>query len=593
MARPRTPTMYLGRFGVILVLGLVVWGGRSVLADDSGGSDRLADVVPSSSIAYFELNDADGLLDRVTSPGYGKIVADMEMLADEKTRTQWEQLQAGIRFVSRSLAMEPEAMIRTVTGGGVAIAFEGPEKLDGWLQARDASALVKLREMVADLAKLSGKPEAVGNNPGQFEHEGVTCYQLDKNLTYAIVGDRLVFASGTDRLPALLDRMKGKREGFEALAANPNFQARDKARAANAWGWAYANLSRLRELDPNMFVAKAEDEAGQKLLFGPWIESLRSGDWAALTLGPDGEGWSADLWLDAPVEKSDGVYAGFRPGEGEGPAPLLQPEGTLLSVSLYRDFSEVWDSRTELLPAESQAGLAQLDTVAGQFFGGRDFATGVLGALTPQWRMVVIQRDYDTVKPTPSTRLPGFALVLGLRPGDEEFAVRLQSAFQSFVGLANLGAAEQKAPPLMLGSAEVDGVTLLTASYVAPKDAKDGEADIRYNFTPAVARVEHSFVIASSVEAARALVPLLKKETEASLDGLTLVAQGSGSEAARLIGVNVGALRMNRMLEQGKEREAAEADVAAMGRLVDALGQVRLEVRDKADVVHIRAVAGH
>ncbi len=116
-------------------------------------------------------------------------------------------------------------------------------------------------------------------------------------------------------------------------------------------------------------------------------------------------------------------------------------------------------------------GLAQLDTFAGQFFGGRDFGSGVLGAIGPDWRLVVAEQDYAQIKPVPDLKLPAFALVIDLKPDDDDFAQRLKVAFQSFIGLANLGAAQTKAPPLELGSEIVDGVTIATSHFMAPKAA--------------------------------------------------------------------------------------------------------------------------
>lgn len=539
---------------------------------------RLAEVVPDEILAYVELTDARGLLERLTDPRYREIVSDLEAIAEPGPRKQWGELVAGATYVASQLGTKPETLLREIAGGGAAIAVAGKDRVAGWIEARDADLLRRAHGVVLNLARRDDK----NGGPTVTEHGGITIYEFDKTLAHAIVGPRLVFASSRETLCGLLDRLAGVGEKVSCLADSEAFRVRDAARPREAWAWAYADLERVRAADPKAFQGKPEDEAGQRLLFGPWIEALRAGKWATLTMGPAGSGWMARLEMDRPTGESAGRFAGFVPPEGEGPAPLLRPEGTLLSVSLYRDLEKVWDARAELLPAEAQAGLAQLDTFAGQFFGGRDFASGVLGALTPRWRFVVVAQDHEAIEPTPGTRLPGFAVVLGLKPGDDEFAIRLTSAFQSFVGLVNLGAAQQKAPPLMLGATDVDGISVSTAAFVPPKGAVDGEADVRFNFSPSAARVGDAYVIASSVQTARALVPLLKAESGSEIaTGLTMLAEGEGDEAARLIGLNVGALRMRRMLEKGKDREAAEADVAAMGRLVERLGRVRLEASDR------------
>ena len=152
--------------------------------------------------------------------------------------------------------------------------------------------------------------------------------------------------------------------------------------------------------------------------------------------------------------------------------------------------------RADLLTPEAVQGLAQLDTFAGQFFGGRDFGTGVLGALTSDWRLVVAMQDYAAMSPVPDVKLPAFALVVDVRPDDEDFAARLKVAFQSFVGLANLGAAQSKAPPLELGSETFEGVTISTTHFMAPVNKPNNEAEdkdkgpvhSRHNFSPSAGR---------------------------------------------------------------------------------------------------------
>ena len=185
---------------------------------------------------------------------------------------------------------------------------------------------------------------------------------------------------------------------------------------------------------------------------------------------------AAELILPVPPGGRGAAFRGFVPPEGSGAPALAKPPGMIASVSLWRDLSAVWESRADLLTPEAVQGLAQLDTFAGQFFGGRDFGTGVLGALTSDWRLVVAMQDYAAMSPVPDVKLPAFALVVDVRPDDDDFAARLKVAFQSFVGLANLGAAQSKAPPLELGSETFEGVTISTTHFMAPARKANDEA---------------------------------------------------------------------------------------------------------------------
>ena len=120
---------------------------------------------------------------------------------------------------------------------------------------------------------------------------------------------------------------------------------------------------------------------------------------------------AATVELPAPPGGYPASVKGYVPAVGQGSAPQLRPPGTIASLSLWRDWATIWESRTELFTPEVVQGLAQLDTFAGQFFGGREFGSDVLGAFDPHWRLVIAHQDYEALKPAPDIRLPAFALV--------------------------------------------------------------------------------------------------------------------------------------------------------------------------------------
>jgi hypothetical protein len=282
------------------------------------------------------------------------------------------------------------------------------------------------------------------------------------------------------------------------------------------------------------------------------------------------------------------------PPKGAGAPTLVNVPGTIASLSLWRDLAAAWEARAELLAPEDVQNLAKLDTFAGQFFGGRDFGTGVLGALTSDWRLVVAHQDYQGMSPAPDVKLPAFALVIDVKPDDDEFAQRLKVAFQSFIGLVNLGAAQTKAPPLELGSETFEGVTIATSHFMPlkkaagdaskPADAKP-PVDTRLNFTPSAAQVGNHFVLSSSAGLARELVKALK--TPAKPEDATLLAEADGASLARLVELNRPRLVMQNMLDKGHDKDQAEAQIGLLSSLLRYLGHGRLSVRDGADATRL------
>ena len=144
------------------------------------------------------------------------------------------------------------------------------------------------------------------------------------------------------------------------------------------------------------------------------------------------------------------------PGPKRGVAPPLHPPGTIASLSLWRDWATIWESRAELFAPEVVQGFAKLDTAAGQFFGAREFGD-VLAAFDPHWRLVVAQQDYAAMKPAPDTKLPAFAVVAELNGSQEDFADRLKVAFQAIIGISNVEADAEEGRRPRAGSEEVDG----------------------------------------------------------------------------------------------------------------------------------------
>jgi hypothetical protein len=203
----------------------------------------------------------------------------------------------------------------------------------------------------------------------------------------------------------------------------------------------------------------------------------------------------------------------------------------------------------------------------------------------------VAQQDYQALQPAPDVKLPAFAFVIDLKPGDDEFAERLKVAFQSFVGLANLGAAESKskAPPLMLGSETVDGVILSTASFMPSKipPPRDEPIHIRHNFSPAAAQVGDRFVFSTSLGLARALVKAMKASPGEA--DATLIAEVDGAEVARLVEANRAHLVMQSMLQKGNDKPAAEREVELLTRLLRYLGRGSFTAQDRPDSVRFRA----
>jgi hypothetical protein len=564
-----------------------IWLAGSARADAPKATGWIAE----DAIAYVEAMSPATLIDRINDPRI-KTVLDLSPDAKKALNSpQFKEFQNVVEFVSGQLETTWEQGVRDLTGGGAILAVEGaksPERIFLIVTPKDAAFLDRAHAKLVELARKDandkGKPDPVTEN----EYRGVKGFSLAPTEAHAIVDGCLIVANGGKTLQAIIDRAKnGTGSG---IAANTHWKTRRDAAGPDPLAFAFVRLDRLREIDPKRYGGdEGPVNPGAVFLLGPWVEAVRKADWLSASLTWTEGKLAAEIGVGQPKDGYTKAMARYLPPKGSGASTLLQPPGTIASVSLWRDLSSIWEVRSEIFPPETQAGLAQLDTTAGTFFGGRDFGTGVLGAISSDWRLVIARQDETKLDPMPDVKLPAFALVIDIKPDDKEFATRLMSAFQSFIGLANLGAAQSKAPPLMLGSETVDGVTISTSKFVVAKDAKvdpKQPVNLRFNFSPSAALVDNHFVISSSLPLARDLVKTVKNPAKST--DATLLADVNGEELAKLIDQNRKRLVMDNMVSKGNDKARSEAEIGSLSALAKYLHHGKLTTADTEGGVRLR-----
>ncbi|MFI5460841.1 MAG: hypothetical protein ACHRXM_35980 [Isosphaerales bacterium] len=559
--------------------------------------------IASDAAICLDLPRPERVIDRLTDPrfqDYLKLYPQYQKFLNGKNITE---LHAVAKMIATQLGTTWDQGLRDLTGGGILAAVEAepgqqpricvvitarkPELLDGVNQA--------FLKLARQDAKDKGKPDPVKTS----DHRGLVVHALggDQAIAYTIVGGKLVVSNSVKNVERLIDRVKGQpaRAGQPAgspsastgtLADRPEWKARRDRQDPDSIAWACADLVRLRKVDPKRFGGAGKVDTGAIFLFGSWLEALLKAP--SITAGLRWSEKELSATVDLPVSKAGRAqaYKGFVPGSGNGAAPAIKPPGTIASLSLWRDWSTIWESKTELFTPEAVQGFAQLDTLAGQFFGGREFGGDVLGAFDPHWRLVIAQQDYATLKPAPDVKYPGFAIIGELASADSDFGERFKVGFQAIIGISNVDGAQKKVAALELGSEEVEGVKLATARYMIPRNTAMATEtpNQRYNFTPATAQVGKYLIFSSSVGLARSLIKELKSKDRPAARGTeseeTFVLEADGPELARLLEQNRGRLAMQLMLNRGETREKAQQDVDLGLTLLRYLGQGRLTIRD-------------
>ena len=576
---------------------LAAFAGRNASAAGEA-NDEVVPWLSADTVLYVELPRPAALLDRLTDDRLRAPLAALPSIKEALAKDEFRKLHEVAGLVASKLDTSPDKAFRSLTGGGAVFAVEagqgGAPNAFLIVTPTDPSLLKKANEALLDLARsdaeAKGKPDPVKS----VEYRGLTGYQVEKAV-YAIVKDRLIVADRAATAKAVADRVLDGLGGKKPITELVEWSGRQNAIKADTLAWAFVRTERLRQLDPKKFGKGGGDRKPQEMiLFGGWLDAVRKAPWLSASADWSESRMAATLTLPVPAEGRPAVLKGFVPPKGSGAPALATPPGTVASLSLWRDLATVWEARAELLPPEDVQKLAKLDTFAGQFFGGRDFGTGVLGALGSDWRLVVALQDYAKMSPVPDVKLPAFALVADVKPDDDDFAERLKVAYQSFIGLANLGAAQTKAPPLELGSETFEGVTISTSHFMPARKAPEGQegagakaepVHYRHNYSPSAAQVGRYFVIGSSVGLTRDLVKALKSPGKPS--NSTLVAEADGATLATLVELNRDRLVMQNMLDKGHDKGQAEAEVGLLAALLRYLGRGRLSVLDAADATRV------
>jgi hypothetical protein len=555
--------------------------------------------IAADAIAGLEIQRPDRLIDRVLDPrfqDYLKLVPQYQKLLKDP---KFGELRAVVNVIAAQLDTTWDQALRELTGGGIVAAFEadagqGP-RIYLLVTPRNQGLLEKAKEVLLRLARQDAKDKGKPDPVKTSDHRGVVIHALggENGPGFGLVAGKLAISNSAKNLERLIDRIVAApakagepadktKAGFASLAERAEWKTLKEKQDSDSLAWGFVHLDRLRQLDPKRFGLNDKPNNGVIVLFGSWYQALKQAPallasvrWTSSELG-------ATIELPVPKDGRAPAYKGYVPGAGKGAAPLIQPPGTIASLSLWRDMESFWESRADLFPPESVQGFAQLDTLAGQFFGGREFGADVLGQFDPHWRLVVAQQDYTALKPQPDVKYPAVAIVGELDSADSDFGERFKIAFQAIIGISNVDGNQKKSAALELGTEEVMGVKLATARYAIPgkAGAVGATPNARYNFTPATAQVGKYLIFSSSVGLAHDLVKELRSNRPQN-EGLdTGVLEADGPELARLLEINRNRLAMQFMLNRGETKDKAESQVDLGLALLRYLGRGRLIVHE-------------
>lgn len=525
----------------------------------AGRADDLtaAELFPDTTAAFVEFPDPGAVVSLVLEHPLAGRLESLDIWKQMTSQQPYRNFIAGRTMFEIQMGKAWRLAVSELSAGGIAAGFDAATQ--GFavvMRGADADIMETFRVKLLELTRLN--PQLT---PG--EYRGLTTYPLNADHAgAAVTGEWLVVTNKPALGKAILDRLLDGTRDRESLASNSAYQAARARRSPESTLWGFVNLETVRQADNIRNTLESQTEnPGAELILGGIQSALRQSPWLTgeFTLNQSAVRLSFASPLEADWIPEERQWF-FGPGNS-GRAPQLPavPE-TLLTVSAWRDVSEMWLRAGDLFDENMNDQLAEADSNLTTLFAGKDFGEDILGSFEPEIGFVAARQDFDGIRPSPAIRLPSFALVLKMRE-PETMTRELRRTFQSMIGFFNVIGAMEGRPQLEMDMEESGTARFVTSTYIPEDDERDAtQAGIIYNFSPTIAFVGERCVISSSASLARSVV--------ANANATTVVAEAANTAVALDAAVLRSVLTDNReqlisqnMLEEGHTRDEAETQI--------------------------------
>lgn len=560
-------------------------------------AQSLSEILPDNTPLYLKIDKPASLfLDEFRNPAMLNALRKIPGLGEQIDNPQLDQVKAVLGALGSTEDISWTELVREILHGPAEVGLSAsPNEAILSVVPKDVARLTRLHAKLIEFARADATNKGNPDPIRIFSHAGVECFSFTPAEAHAIAGGRLILASSEGVLKEALDVITGKKQPKSKLSqTKPYRDAMEQGSASTHNAFGFARIDILRKAGVRNLKPLDEYNPLAALLFGGWVEAYNKAGWLALAFDLKGgrPALEAILPVDEKTSKSE-MRQAFTPPAGQYAPGKLMLKNQIGSLELWRDLGKVWNIRESVVKGPALQGLNGLDNGIGQFFGGRDFGTGVLGALRPDWRVNVTEQEMKTLNPKPDLVLPAFAITVGYDRNDRDFQLRWVIAFQSLIGVINVTGAQQKQPVLMQNQEEFEGAKIYTAKFLPPakpKDAKDAEegVHIRHNFRPTLAFAGDHLIVATTTEIAREVITALGHSKSADLPPRAMHLDVNGQLLGRLIEVNRERLVMQNMVEKGQGRSAAEGEIGGLESLVRELNAGEISVSDTEKLFRFR-----
>jgi hypothetical protein len=527
-----------------------------------------ADLFPPSTILYAEVPQPKSLLEVLEDHPLRQRIEKLEGVRDAYNNKQFLQFRVAVAIIEARLEQTWPQILESLTEGGIAIGFDAQSQgVVLLVKARDEEAAPKLLKTLIDLARAAAKDAGNPDPVKSGEYRGITVHQADQ-ARFATLGRWLFVTNKSESGKAVLDAYLDKPE--TTLGNNPRFlEARSKTGdAATAWG--YVNVETIRNggIAKALFAGKTDNPVAE-LLVGGLLDTFQHTPYVTASLTLDQQHTRLEFATPHQQDWTTEAREYYFGPDGKGRAPLpIQIENQLLTLSTYRDVSTMWLRAGDLFTDNIVDQFAKADSTLSTLFSGKDFGEDILGEVHPEIQLVVTRQAYAEDAPKPAIKLPAFAAVFRLK-NPETVGPDFRRTYQSLIGFLNITGAMNGQPQLNLDIEKEDNYQIVSATYLAEKDASDAGMKIHYNFSPSVAFVGEHFIVSSTTALARELAQAVGKGDRQASD-LNTIVKLNASGIGDILADNRGQLVAQNMLAEGNSKEEAERAIGDLLGLLEA-----------------------
>ena len=543
------------------------------------GAERAEDLLPETTAVYATIGEPAALFQSVWEHPLRDHLQKTDVGSTFLESPDFLKFRSVVSVVEAQLGVTWRKAIQIATSEGIHLAIDA--KTEGivlLVGANDATQRDAMLEKIIQMARDDAKSKNQDDPYETQEYRGITAHEAG-DVILAPLGHWLMLTNESELAKAVAD---AHLDGSDAtLTASENFKdARGQIHGSPvAWGYADLKLIRDRGAEPALFRDRSDNIVSEMLLGGIFADMKEASLLVGAVYG-DQQQLRLELSMehvDPPEDDPREYYFGSA-GEGRAP-PLLKVDRGMLSLSTYRDLSQLWLRAGDLLESRAVDELAEMDSGLTNLFAGKDFGEDILGAFDPRIQLVVRRQDFSDRTPQPAVKLPSFALVFRLKD-PETMRPELRRTFQSLVGFLNVAGSSQGQPQLDQGMRTDGDMQLVLASYVPEADERDSkDARINFNFSPSIGFVGDRFVLSSTKELAVELTEMTDDEPNndaAEVVNSYLVAKAES--LSELLKDNREQLVAQNMLEKGHGEAEASKEIDGLLQLAKLLDTAALKL---------------